>query len=58
MVDPVRLMTYNVRQALDSDGDNAWKHRREAVANTIRFHRPDLIGCQEVHYEQLEYLRN
>lgn len=48
--DPVslRLMTYNIRLDLASDGVNAWPHRRDWVASQVDWLRPDLFGMQEV----------
>lgn len=45
---PLRLMTYNIRLDLASDGVNAWPHRRQWVAAQILWLRPDLFGLQEV----------
>lgn len=56
MDESIRLMTYNVRQDLDGDGDNAWRYRRDAVASILRFHGADIIGCQEVRHGQLQDL--
>lgn len=49
----LRVMTFNIRLNLASDGENAWPHRKEAVANLIRLHRADLVGLQEALPEQL-----
>jgi endonuclease/exonuclease/phosphatase family metal-dependent hydrolase len=43
----LRIMTFNLRLDLASDGPNAWPHRRDWVASLIRFHAPDAIGVQE-----------
>jgi len=45
---PVRLMTYNIRLDLASDGANAWPHRRDWVAAQILWLHPDIFGMQEV----------
>lgn len=45
---PLRLMTYNIRLDVASDGANAWPHRRQWVADQIRWLRPDIFGMQEV----------
>ncbi|WP_123535503.1 endonuclease/exonuclease/phosphatase family protein [Halosimplex salinum] len=45
--DAVRVLTYNVRRDVASDGEFDWAARRDAVASTLRFHRPDVIGLQE-----------
>jgi endonuclease/exonuclease/phosphatase family metal-dependent hydrolase len=44
----LRLMTYNIRLDLASDGENAWAHRRGWVAAQIQWLRPDIFGMQEV----------
>lgn len=43
----LRIMSFNIRLDLASDGPNAWPHRRDWVASLIRFHAPDAIGVQE-----------
>jgi endonuclease/exonuclease/phosphatase family metal-dependent hydrolase len=43
----LKIMTFNLRVHVESDGDNAWPNRAEAVAETIRKHDPDIIGVQE-----------
>jgi len=53
----VRVCTYNVRRDTDEDGRYAWDGRREAVASTIRFHRPDIVGLQEPLADQYDDLR-
>jgi endonuclease/exonuclease/phosphatase family metal-dependent hydrolase len=44
---PLRIMTFNIRLDLASDGPNAWPYRRDWVASLIRFHAPDAVGVQE-----------
>ncbi|HJR65878.1 MAG TPA: endonuclease/exonuclease/phosphatase family protein [Gemmatimonadaceae bacterium] len=44
---PLRVMSFNLRLDLASDGPNAWPHRRDWVASLIRFHAPDAVGVQE-----------
>lgn len=44
----LRVMTYNIRLDLASDGTNAWPHRKEMVAALIRHEAPDILGMQEV----------
>jgi endonuclease/exonuclease/phosphatase family metal-dependent hydrolase len=44
---PLRIMSFNLRLDLASDGPNAWPHRRDWVASLIRFHAPDALGVQE-----------
>ncbi|MFW5918108.1 MAG: endonuclease/exonuclease/phosphatase family protein [Haloferacaceae archaeon] len=49
----LRAMTYNVRYDTPEDGEHAWANRRAAVASTIRFHAPDVLGLQEPLAHQL-----
>jgi endonuclease/exonuclease/phosphatase family metal-dependent hydrolase len=44
----LRLMTYNIRLDLASDGANSWSHRREWVTAQIFWLHPDIFGMQEV----------
>jgi endonuclease/exonuclease/phosphatase family metal-dependent hydrolase len=44
----LRLMTYNIRLDLASDGVNSWPHRREWVAAQVLWLHPDIFGMQEV----------
>lgn len=45
---PLRVMTYNIRLDLASDGPNRWSQRRDELTAQIVFAAPDLIGLQEV----------
>lgn len=49
---PLRLMTYNIRLDLASDGVNAWPHRRDWVSAQVNWLRPDIFGMQEVQPNQ------
>ncbi len=51
-----RVMTYNIRYAGDvkSAGVNAWEYRKDPVAKTIRFNKPDILGVQEALKIQLD----
>lgn len=44
----LRLMTYNIRLDLASDGANAWSQRRDWVAAQVDWLHPDIFGMQEV----------
>ena len=50
------LMTYNIRLDIDSDGENAWKHRKDFVINQIKFYEPSIFGIQEGLPQQVNYL--
>ncbi|MBD3353765.1 MAG: hypothetical protein GF364_19950 [Candidatus Lokiarchaeota archaeon] len=54
----LRVMSFNIRYALGDIGKkNEWKNRRSSVIEVIKKYNPDLIGFQEVLYQQLEYLK-
>ena len=40
-------MSFNLRLYVESDGYNAWPHRRAMVESMIRFHQADIVGVQE-----------
>ncbi len=52
----LRLMTFNIRMDTPADGPNAWPLRRDLAAGTIAFHRPHIVGLQEVLVSQLRDL--
>lgn len=54
--EPLRVMTFNVRYPNPGDGANVWAARRDLLVETIRSRRPDLIGTQELYYEQGRYI--
>lgn len=57
MLEELRIASYNVRVAFGDDGPDAWERRVDAVAGTLRLHRPDLVGLQEPTARQLDDLR-
>ena len=52
----LRVMSFNVRLPTDDDGANRWEARRELAADTIAAADPDLIGTQELHKAQGDWL--
>ena len=52
----IRVMSFNLRLDTPSDSSNAWPHRKEMVAQIIRFHRTDFVGIQEGLPHQLEQM--
>ncbi|MDF1503290.1 endonuclease/exonuclease/phosphatase family protein [Roseisolibacter sp. H3M3-2] len=50
---PLRVMTFNIRLDLASDGPNAWPNRKDWVPALIRFHGADAVGVQEALHRQL-----
>lgn len=49
----IRVMTFNIRMDNPEDGLNQWTNRKDFACDMIRFHRPDVIGAQEVLHHQL-----
>lgn len=43
----LKLMTYNIRLDLASDGENAWSNRKDYFCSQLAFYEPDLLGIQE-----------
>ena len=49
-------MTFNVRQMDGDDGEQAWEHRRDLLAETIQLHYPAVLGTQEIFAEQSAFI--
>jgi len=54
---PLKLMTYNIRLDVASDGENAWPQRRDFLVAQIKFYAPDIFGTQEGLPHQIEFLQ-
>lgn len=52
----VKVMSYNIRLDVRSDGENRWDVRKDKVAGLMNYHEADFIGSQEVQHHQLKYL--
>jgi len=52
----MKVMTYNIRLDVASDGPDRWDLRKEAMAKMLSEHHPEIIGLQEAIYHQLAYL--
>ncbi|EES74408.1 endonuclease/exonuclease/phosphatase family protein [Paenibacillus sp. MB22_1] len=48
-----KIMTFNLRLNVASDGENAWPYRTKAVAEVIKRHDADIIGIQEGLHDML-----
>ncbi|WP_405606946.1 endonuclease/exonuclease/phosphatase family protein [Polaribacter sp. Asnod1-A03] len=55
---PLKVMTYNIRLDVASDGENAWPNRKDFLTNHILFLAPDVLGVQEAKPNQIEDLNN
>jgi endonuclease/exonuclease/phosphatase family metal-dependent hydrolase len=49
----IKVMTYNIRLDVASDGVNQWSNRKEKLPALIAKYDPDLVGLQEVLHHQL-----
>ena len=54
----VKVMSYNIRLDLKSDGDNWWEKRKDKVAGLVNYYEADFVGLQEVVHNQLLYLKD
>ena len=52
----IKVMSYNIRLDVKSDGENQWEKRKDKVAGLMNYYEPDFIGGQEVQHHQLTYL--
>ncbi len=52
----LRVMTFNVRLPLASDGAERWEARRDLMVATIREQQPDIIGTQELYKTQGDFI--
>jgi endonuclease/exonuclease/phosphatase family metal-dependent hydrolase len=52
----VKVMSYNIRLDVASDGENRWDARKDKVAALMNYYEADFIGEQEVQHHQLQYL--
>lgn len=53
---PLRVVSFNVRLPLASDGENAWENRRDIFVEAVRRMDPDLMGTQELWQAQAQYI--
>lgn len=54
--DPIRLISYNLRNSGADDGPNHWSRRSHATTRMLSSERPDLFGVQEALADQLSFL--
>lgn len=52
----IKVMSYNIRLDVASDGENRWDARKDRVAALMNYYEADFIGGQEVQHNQLQYL--
>lgn len=54
----LKIMTYNIRLDVASDGENAWPNRKAFLSSQIQFYSPDIMGVQEARSNQMADLKN
>jgi endonuclease/exonuclease/phosphatase family metal-dependent hydrolase len=52
----IEVMTFNIRYANSSDGENHWDYRKSEIASLILEKRPEVVGIQEGLLDQVKYL--
>jgi len=52
----LKIMTYNIRLDVASDGENAWPNRKDYFTSQIQFYSPDIFGVQEATPGQVDYI--
>lgn len=53
----IKVMSFNIRLDVASDGENRWDARKEKVAALMNYYEADFIGGQEVQHHQLQFLK-
>ncbi|RED25454.1 endonuclease/exonuclease/phosphatase family metal-dependent hydrolase [Flavobacterium cutihirudinis] len=54
----LKIMTYNIRLDVASDGENAWPKRKDYFTSQIQFYSPDIFGVQEALPNQVIDISN
>lgn len=49
----LKVMTYNIRLDVASDGENDWTHRKDFWTGQLQFYTPDIFGVQEAKPNQV-----
>ena len=52
----LRVMSFNVRYPNPADGPDFWEKRKDFLVDTVRRHKPDVMGTQELFHAQGEYI--
>jgi len=50
----LKIMTYNIRLDVASDGENAWSNRKDYFCSQVAFYEPDVFGIQEALPNQVQ----
>lgn len=49
----LKVMTFNIRLALESDKENSWSHRKTEALQLMDYYHPDFFGVQEAVPQQM-----
>lgn len=49
----LKVMTFNIRLSLESDGENSWTNRKSEAIALMDYYHPDLFGVQEAVPQQM-----
>jgi endonuclease/exonuclease/phosphatase family metal-dependent hydrolase len=52
----VKVLSYNIRLDVASDGENRWDNRKETLTAQVTRLTPDFMGVQEALPQQMDYL--
>lgn len=55
-IDPLSVMSFNIRLPAESDGVDYWETRKPLAVRMLREQQPDVIGLQELVKAQADYL--
>jgi len=53
---PLRIMSFNIRLPVESDGVDYWETRKPFAVRMLREQQPDVIGMQELVKTQADYV--
>lgn len=53
----IKCATFNIRYDNPEDGKNSWKYRKDSICNFIKAFGVEIVGMQEVLYNQMEDLK-
>ncbi|HEY9185903.1 MAG TPA: endonuclease/exonuclease/phosphatase family protein [Salegentibacter sp.] len=54
----LEVMSYNIKFANETDGENSWSQRKDHITRQIRFYAPGILGVQEALISQLKHFEN
>ena len=54
----LKVITYNIRLDIASDGENSWPLRKEYFTAQLKFYEPDIFGIQEALPNQVTDISN